>query len=220
MRLVHVLAGVFEDVVRHRSSPLTIVPTGSPVSARSMLPSTSMLKTRIGSSLSMHSEIAVLSMTCRPRLQHVDVGEFVELDGIRVRLGVGVVDAVDLGRLHDALGVDLERAQRGGRVGGEVRVARAGGEDDDAALLHVADRAPPDVGLGDCLHLDGAHDAREDAVALERVLQRERVHDGGEHAHVVGLGAVHALGRGGRGRGRCCRRPRRWRSRCRRARPS
>ena len=27
---------------------------------------------------------------------------------------------------------------------------------------------------------------------LERVLQRQRVDDRGEHAHVVGLGAVHA----------------------------
>ena len=33
--------------------------------------------------------------------------------------------------------------------------------------------------------------------ALERLLQRERVHDRGEHADVVGLGAVHALGRSG-----------------------
>ena len=30
---------------------------------------------------------------------------------------------------------------------------------------------------------------------LERVLQRERVDHGGEHAHVVGAGAVHAPGR-------------------------
>ena len=114
-----------------------------------------------------------------------------------MRLGVGVVDAVDLGRLHDALGADLERAQRGGGVGGEVRVAGAGREDDDAALLEVPDRAAADVGLGDRLHLDRAHDAGEDAVALERLLQRERVHDRREHADVVGLRAVHALGRGG-----------------------
>ena len=31
---------------------------------------------------------------------------------------------------------------------------------------------------------------------LERVLQRQRIQDGGEHAHVVGGGAVHALAAG------------------------
>ena len=39
--------------------------------------------------------------------------------------------------------------------------------------------------------------ARGDADLLERVLQRQRVDDGGEHAHVVGRRAVHALRAGG-----------------------
>ena len=111
----------------------------------------------------------------------------------RVRLRVGGVDAVDpvLGH-QDDLGVDLVRAQRGGRVGREERVAGAGGEDDDAALLEVADRAAADVGLGDLGDRDRRLHARVDALLLERVLQRQRVEDGGEHAHVVGGGAVHA----------------------------
>ena len=36
------------------------------------------------------------------------------------------------------------------------------------------------------------HHARVDAQALERILQRQRVHDGGEHAHVIGRDPVHA----------------------------
>ena len=67
-------------------------------------------------------------------------------------------------------------------------------EDDDAPLLHVAHRAPADEGLGHLAHLDRRQHAREDAGPLERVLQRERVDHGGEHAHVVGGDAVHALG--------------------------
>ena len=34
----------------------------------------------------------------------------------------------------------------------------------------------------------------DDVVLLERVLERQRVDDGRQHAHVVGGGAVHALG--------------------------
>ena len=79
------------------------------------------------------------------------------------------------------------------RVGGEERHAGAGAEDDDAALLEVADRAPRDVGLGDLAHRDRGLHARLDALLLEEVLQREAVHHGAEHAHVVGARAVHAL---------------------------
>ena len=74
-------------------------------------------------------------------------------------------------------------------------IARAGREDDDAPLLEVPHRTTPDIGLGDGLHVDGTHDPREDAVALQRLLQREGVHDRREHADVVGLCAVHALRR-------------------------
>ncbi len=41
-----------------------------------------------------------------------------------------------------------------------------------------------------------AHDAGVRAHLLERVLKREGVHDGGQHAHVVRRDAVHLLGRG------------------------
>ena len=65
-------------------------------------------------------------------------------------LGVGIVDAVVLALGHeDRLGTQLEGAQRRRRVGAEVRVAGAGGADDDASLLDVTQGAPPDVRLAD-----------------------------------------------------------------------
>ena len=88
--------------------------------------------------------------------------------------------------------LDLERALRGDGVGREVRQAGAGAEDDDAALLEVALGAARDVRLGDLGHRDGGLHARLGAGLLEEVLQGERVHDGAEHAHVVGAAAVHA----------------------------
>ena len=99
--------------------------------------------------------------------------------------------------LEDDVGLDFHGAQRRGGVGGEVRVAGAGAEHDDAALLEVADGAAADERLGDRAHLDRGHDARHHALLLERVLQRQGVDDGGEHAHVVGGGAVHAARAGG-----------------------
>ncbi len=113
-----------------------------------------------------------------------------------------------------ALGLDLDGPQRGGGVGGEERVAGAAGEDHDPALLEVADGPAPDVGLGDLRHVDGGLHPGGLAQLLERVLQGQGVDDRGQHAHVVGLGAVHARRRRRSCPARCCRRRRR--RRCRR----
>ena len=106
--------------------------------------------------------------------------------------GSARVDAVDFRRLENRFGIHFDRAQRGGRVGRKVRISGSGGENHDAALFEMADRAAPDVRLGDLVHRDRGLHARGDAHALERVLQRERVDHGREHAHVIGGRAVHA----------------------------
>ena len=59
-------------------------------------------------------------------------------------------------------------------------------------FLEVSDGAAADERLGDRPHLDGGDDARDDALLLERVLQRQRVDDRRQHAHVVGGRAIHA----------------------------
>ena len=121
-----------------------------------MLPSPSMPKTTIGSSLSMHRLNAAASTTRRPLLQRLGVGDLVELDRVRVGARVGGVDAVDAVLAHqDHVALDLQRALGRDGVGGEVRHAGAGAEDDDAALLQVPDGAARDVRLGDLAHRDG-----------------------------------------------------------------
>ena len=127
--------------------------------------------------------------------QQVGVFEPVVSPSARDRHRVRIVDPVDLGRLEQHVGADLDRAQGRGGVGREVRVAGAGDEDDDPALLEVAHRAAADVRLGDLVHRDRAHDPGRRVGALDRVLEREAVHDGREHADVVAGRAVHALRR-------------------------
>ena len=160
----------------------------------------------------MHRLTAVASMTLSWSRSRSRVAERSVALGVRVRHGVPVVDAVDLGRLEQDLGVDLDGAQRGGRVGREVRVAGAGHEDRDPALLEVADGAAADVRLGDLVHRDRGHDPGRDAGPLERVLEGQAVHHRREHADVVAGRAVHARAPRRPGRGRCCRRRRRCRS--------
>ena len=60
--------------------------------------------------------------------------------------------------------------------------------------LEVTHGAASDVGFGDLVHLDGGHDAAEEAELFDGVLEGDGVDDGGEHAHVVGGDAVHVDG--------------------------
>jgi hypothetical protein len=126
-------------------------------------------------------------------LEGILVGDAVDLVCVGVGARVVGVDPVDtvLGHQDDRR-ADLERALGGHGVGGEVRQAGAGAEDDDAALLEVPFGTTGDVRLGDLGHGDGGLHARLGTGLLEEVLQGEGVHDGAEHAHVVGAAAVHA----------------------------
>src|SRR5262249_11951863 len=108
-------------------------------------------------------------------------------DGVLVLVRVVAVNAVDVPRrLEEDVGLQLAGAEGGGGVGGDERVASAAREDDDAALLQVARRPAADVRLGDVLHADRGLQARLAVEALQGVLERQAVEDGGEHAHVVG----------------------------------
>ena len=123
---------------------------------------------------------------------------------------VGRVHAVDLRALQDRVRADLERSLRGARVGGEERDAETGGEDHHAALLEVPDRAQGMYGSAICAIWIAVCTRVATCDLLERVLQRERVHHGGEHPHVVG--AASGRCRAPAGPARCCRHRRRPRS--------
>ena len=105
---------------------------------------------------------------------------------------IGIVDAVDLGRLEQDLGVDLDGAQAGRGVGGEERVAGACAENHHPPLLEMAHRAASDVVLADLVDAQRRHDPGVGAQALESVLQRQRIDHRGEHPHVIGRHPVHA----------------------------
>ena len=127
-----------------------------------MLPGSITSKTMIGSSLSMQNVIAVESITSSRRFSTSKWLTSVSFTASGSSCGSARVDAVDarVRALQDRLGADLGRAQRGGGVGREVRVAGAGREHDDPALLEVADRAQRDVRLGDLRHRDRGLHAR------------------------------------------------------------
>ncbi len=130
-----------------------------------------------------------------PLGQELVVGQVRDHGGVGVHLGVPGVDPGDLGRLVEGVRTDLHGPEGRRRVGREVRIPRPAGKNHDPPLLEMPDRPPPDVGLGHLGHLDGGLNAGRSPTLLERVLQGQRVHHGGQHPHVVGRGAVHPLRR-------------------------
>src|SRR4029077_20522703 len=96
--------------------------------------------------------------------------------GVGLANRIAIVNAVhSVARLEGYFGADFHRAETGRSIGGEVRIAGAGGEDDHAALLEMPDCAAANIGFADGLHLDGGQYSGGDADVLECVLQRERV---------------------------------------------
>ena len=151
----------------------------------------------IGRSLSRAMEMAVESMTPSRFFQSFHVADRFELHGVVEFGGVLVVHAVHLGGLEDGVALEFQGAQGGRRIRGEIGVAGTGGADDHAAFVHVSERPAANVRFRHVRHLQGGHDPCVAAVLFQGVLHCQGVHDRGQHAHVVALGAVHALGRGG-----------------------
>ena len=167
----------------------------SPMTARLMLPRRRRLKTTIGRLVVLAQGNGRGVHHAQPALEDVDVADAREPLRLRVLHGIGGVDAVDLGRLEDDLGLDLEGPERRRGVGREVRAAEAGAEDDDPALLQVPDDPAADERLGHGLDLDGRDVPGDDALLLQGVLEGDPVHDRGQEAHLVGRNPVEAGGR-------------------------
>ena len=108
-----------------------------------MFPCAVTSNTMIGNWLSMQNVIAVESITASRLFSTSKWLTSVSFTALGIEPGIGGVHAVDsrVRALQDRAGADLRGAQRGRGVGGEVRVAGAGGEHHDPALLEVPDGA-------------------------------------------------------------------------------
>ena len=104
------------------------------------------------------------------------------------------VHAIDFGGLEDELGANLGAAQGRRRVGGEKRIAGAGGKHHHLAFFQVLQRLGAHIRLNHLLDGDGRHHARCEPLLVHGVRQRQCIHHRSQHAHVVGCGTVHAFG--------------------------
>ena len=187
---------------------LTVVPTGSPMMTRRMLPGRPQVEDD-DRQLVVHAERDGGGVHhLEPLLEHLQIRDRRRyLRRGRVEHRVGGVDAVDLGALEDHVrlaspsraaprrcrcvkyGLPVPAAKTTTRPFSRWRMARRRMNGSATARISIAVATRVTTPM-----------------LLERVLQRQRVDDRGQHAHVVGGRAVHALARWPPGRGRCCRR--------------
>ena len=121
------------------------------------------------------------------------VCDFTELRGRGVFFRVGRVHAVHTRPFKHHVGFDFNAAQRGTRVGREIRVARTGAHDNHFSGFHALDGFPFVVKLADRLHADGGQHAAFYADGSQGTAQSERIDDRGAHAHLVAFDTVESL---------------------------
>jgi len=107
--------------------------------------------------------------------------------------GIFIIDAVDFGGFNDGVAFEFHAPQGGGRVGGEIGVGGATPDDDHAARFQVLDSPRLGEVFADGLHADGGQHLGAHAVVLQRRLERQRIDDRGQHAHLVALDTVEAF---------------------------
>jgi len=147
-----------------------------------------------------HRHVVCLAQRKRLRVHHAEtllkclrVTERLVAAGVGMLERVAVINAVHLCRLENRVRLNLVCAQRGGVIGGAIRIAGAGDKNNRAPLFKVAHGTPLNERLGNLVHRNGCLDARRDAVFFETVHDCQPVDDSGEHAHVVTGGAVGAV---------------------------
>ena len=105
--------------------------------------------------------------------------------GVFVQLRIFVVHAADFSRFHQNISADFQRSQRGRRVGGKIRIACACGKNHHSAFLKMANSSLASVTFRDSWHFNRTLDSRIHAFFFESVFQRQRVHNGRQHSHIV-----------------------------------
>ena len=126
-------------------------------------------------------------------VEDLHVADAIELLRIGVGDRIAIVNAIDLSGFHEAIDIELTGPECSRGVGREIGVAGTCSEDDHTALVKMAHRSTPDVGLGNLLHVNGRLNTAENAVTLECVLQSQGIHHRCQHADVISLSAIHTF---------------------------
>ena len=120
------------------------------------------------------------------------MGQVVKPDGIGVRVGVAVINAIHFGGFDNHIRSNFSSSQGSGSICGKIRVAGSPAKNNDPALFEMADGPAADVRLGDRAHFNGRLNACQHPKLLQGIHQCQRIHHRCQHAHIIGRSPIHS----------------------------
>src|SRR5210317_1791307 len=143
-------------------------------------------------------QVVVHTKGCRRRVHHlktlledIQIRQLLVFDGIFVFRRIRVVNSVNFGRFENNFSTDYDSTQARCRVGREKRIAGARAKNNNTPFFEMANSPAADIWLSDLLHFNGGLDPGDRPRLFQGILQRQAVHDRGQHPHVVGTCTVH-----------------------------
>ena len=128
-------------------------------------------------------------------MQHLIIGDSVIAHRIRMLLGIFVINTIDLRALENRLTGHFAGPQCGRSIGGEIGIPGARCKNHHPLFFQMTHCAAANIGFTNLIHWDGRDNSGMNALPFQRTLHRQRVHNRGQHAHVIGSGALHSLRR-------------------------
>src|SRR5438094_3083266 len=123
--------------------------------------------------------------------QNIEIAEPVEPYRTRHSVGVGIIHAIDFGRLQKRIASHLGSPECRGSVRREKWIPGPGREDHHSPFFEMAQRSAANIRFADRLHRDGGLDAGRHSALFECVLHCDGINHRRQHAHIVARGALH-----------------------------
>ena len=111
---------------------------------------------------------------------------------VGIFLGISGINAVHFGGFQYNFGTNFGTTQRSGRVSCKKWITGSCGEDNHLTLFKILQSLRTNIRLHHPFNAYGRHHTGNQASLVHGVAQCQRIHDRGEHAHVIGGGTVHA----------------------------
>src|SRR5690606_12268228 len=125
-------------------------------------------------------------------VQNFVIGQTIVLDSRRVFHRIRRIDTINLSCFQYKISIDLNSPQASGGICGKEGVSSTGTKNDHITIFEVTDGSTAVIVLNDTTHGNRGHHPSTNIGTFQRITQRQTIHHGGQHSHVVTSDPIHA----------------------------